>query len=104
MTVTDDNFSSEVEHSRLPVLVDMWASWCAPCRMLAPVLDQLASEMAGRVLIAKLNIDENPITAQRFNIQSIPALLVLKEGQEIDRIVGLQPKLEIVRRLERAIA
>jgi thioredoxin-like negative regulator of GroEL len=72
--------------------------------MIAPIVDQLASEMAGRILIAKLNIDENPITAQRFRIESIPALLVLKGGREIDRIVGVQPKLEIVRRLERAIA
>jgi thioredoxin 2 len=104
VTVTDANFSSEVEQSPLPVLIDMWASWCGPCRMLAPVVDQIASEMAGRIRVAKLNVDENPITAQRFNIQSIPALLVLKGGREIDRIVGLQPKVEIVRRLERVIA
>jgi thioredoxin len=81
----------------------MWAPWCGPCRMIAPVIDQLASEMAGRVRFAKLNVDENPLTSQRFNIQSIPALLVLNGGKEIDRIVGVQPKPEIVRRLERAI-
>lgn len=102
VTVTDANFSSEVEQSPLPVVIDMWASWCGPCRMLAPVVDQIAS-MVGRIRVGKLNVDENPITAQRFNIQSIPALLVLKGGREIDRIVGLQPKLEIVRRLERVI-
>jgi thioredoxin 2 len=104
VTVTDATFSSAVEQSPLPVLLDIWADWCGPCRMIAPIVDQLASEMAGRILIAKLNIDENPITAQRFRIESIPALLVLKGGREIDRIVGVQPKLEIVRRLERAIA
>ncbi len=103
VTVTDATFSSEVERSPLPVLIDLWAPWCGPCRMIAPVIDQLASEMAGRIRVAKLNIDENPVTAQRFNIQSIPALLLLKDGREIDRIVGVHPKPEIVRRVERAI-
>jgi thioredoxin-like negative regulator of GroEL len=71
--------------------------------MVAPVIDALAAEMAGRVRVAKMNVDENPITAARFNVQSIPALLVLKAGREIDRVVGVQPKAEIARRLERAI-
>jgi thioredoxin-like negative regulator of GroEL len=72
--------------------------------MIAPIVEQLAAEMAGRIRVAKLNVDENPVMAQRFNIQGIPALLVLKAGQEVDRIVGVQPKSEIVRRLERAIS
>jgi thioredoxin 2 len=104
LTVTDATFADLVERSPLPVLVDMWAPWCGPCRMIAPVLDNLASELAGRVRIAKLNVDENPVTSSRFQIQSIPALLILKDGREVDRIIGAQPKSEIVRRLENVMA
>jgi thioredoxin 2 len=104
VTVTDATFSAEVERSPLPVLLDMWAPWCGPCRMIAPVLEQLASEMSGRLRVAKLNVDENPVTATRFDVRSIPSLLVLQAGREIDRIVGVQPKAEIVRRLQSVIA
>ena len=103
ITVTDATFAAEVERSPLPVLLDLWAAWCGPCQMIAPVIEQLAKEMAGRIRVAKLNVDENPVIAERFHIRSIPALLVLKAGQEIDRIVGAQPKSEIVRRLEKTI-
>lgn len=101
--VTDTTFSSEVERSATPVLLDMWAEWCGPCHMLAPTIDQLSSEMAGRVKVAKLNIDENPAIASRYEVRSIPTLLVLKGGKEIDRLVGVQPKQEIVRRLENVL-
>jgi thioredoxin 2 len=104
VTVTDATFSTEVEGSPLPVLLDMWAPWCGPCRTIAPVIEQLAAEMAGRVRVAKLNVDENPATAARFGVRSIPTLLALKGGREVDRIVGVQPKSEIARRLERLIA
>ena len=104
VTVTDATFAAEVERSQLPVLLDAWAPWCGPCQMIAPVVDQLATELAGRARVAKLNIDENPVTAHRLDVRSIPMLLVFKGGREVDRIVGVQPKSEIARRVERAIA
>lgn len=100
-TVTDASFATEVERSPLPVLVDLWAEWCGPCKMIEPVVDELAAEMAGRLRVAKLNIDENPSTAQRFDIRSIPVLLIFQSGREVDRIVGVVSKMEIARRLER---
>jgi len=104
LTVTDGTFATDVEGSPMPVLVDAWAAWCGPCRMIAPVVEELATEMIGRARIAKLNVDENQQTASRFNLRSIPTLLVVKSGREVDRIIGVQPKQEILRRLERAIA
>ena len=104
IVVTDESFSADVERSPLPVLVDAWAAWCGPCRMIAPVIDELAAEMAGRVRVVKLNVDENPATAARFDLRSIPTLLVFKGGREVDRIVGVQPKSEISRRLGSLIA
>ena len=104
VTVTDATFTQEVERWPLPVVLDLWASWCGPCRTIAPVLDQLASELAGRVRFARLNVDENPDTASRFEARSIPTLLVLRAWCEVDRLVGVQPRAEIVRRVERVIA
>lgn len=101
LTITDANFSDIVEKSSLPVLVDLWAVWCPPCRMIAPSIDQLAAELAGKAVIGKLNVDENKMTAARFNVQSIPTLLILQNGQEVDRIVGAGSKEAIRRRLER---
>jgi len=103
VVVTDATFADQVERSALPVLVDMWAPWCGPCRMVSPIVDQLATELAGKVRVAKMNVDENPATSNRFRIQSIPALLIFNRGQEIDRIVGALPKTEIARRLHAAI-
>jgi thioredoxin 2 len=102
-TAGDGDFEEVVTTSTLPVLLDLWAPWCQPCRLMAPVLDELAGELAGRVRIAKLNVDDNPVTASRFSVRSIPTLLALKDGREVDRIVGVQPKAEIARRLERLL-
>jgi thioredoxin 2 len=101
ITVTDATFASLVEISPLPVVVDLWAAWCGPCRLIAPVIDRLAAKMAGKVTFAKLNIDENPGTANRFRVESIPTLLVMKGGREVDRIIGMLPEAEIAQRVER---
>jgi thioredoxin 2 len=99
--VTDASFAHDVvaASSLKPVLVDAWAEWCGPCRMIAPVLDQLAAESNGRYKIVKLNVDENPRTASQFNIRSIPTMLIFKNGKLVDQIVGAQPKQAIASRL-----
>ncbi|HEU4834695.1 MAG TPA: thioredoxin TrxC [Pyrinomonadaceae bacterium] len=105
VTITDQTFEREVvQATGRPVLVDCWAPWCGPCRMIAPVLDQLAAESAGRYRIAKLNVDENPQTAARFSIASIPTMLIFKNGKLIDRLIGAQPKQAIAERLQVALA
>jgi thioredoxin 2 len=101
--VTDATFAAEVERSPIPVVVDVWAPWCGPCRMLAPTLDQLAAELAGQIKIAKLDSDENPRTAGRFNVTGLPTLLVFKGGQMVDRMVGLVPKAQISERLQHVV-
>ncbi len=98
--LTDANFSETVEKSSLPVLIDFWAAWCGPCRLIAPVIDELAKELAGKAVIGKLNVDENQMTAARFGVQSIPTLLIVKNGREAERIVGVQPKDAIISRLK----
>ena len=102
--VSDATFAADVERSPLPVLLDLWAPWCGPCRMVAPALDQLAVELAGRARIAKMNVDENPATSARFGVRSIPTLLIFQGGREVDRIVGAQSKAAIAARLERFLA
>ncbi len=93
--VTDANFAQEVLQSSLPVLLDCWAPWCPPCRMVAPAIDELAEELAGTVKVAKLNIDENPDTADRLGIQSIPAFRLFRNGQVIGEMLGAAPRERI---------
>jgi thioredoxin 2 len=104
MTVSDATFAADVESSPLPVVLDVWAPWCGPCRLIGRMIDELASEMAGRVRFAKLNIDQNPATAARYNVSGVPTLLVLQAGRELDRIVGALPKSVIRQRLQQVLA
>lgn len=98
--ITDANFAETVEQATQPVLIDFWAAWCGPCRMIAPSIDALAKEFAGKAVVGKLNVDENQRTAARFGVQSIPTLLIVKNGREVERLVGAQPKDAIARRLQ----
>jgi len=100
ITITDANFASEVlQAGATPVLIDAWAAWCGPCRMIAPAIEQLAAESAGRYRVGKLNVDENQRVAGQFHIDSIPTLLIFKNGQLVDRLVGLTPKPAIAAKL-----
>jgi thioredoxin 1 len=101
--VSDKTFDQEVLKSQTPVLVDFWATWCGPCKMIAPVLEQIATEKDGALKIAKLDVDENPDTAMKYGVQSIPTLLVFKDGQEVSRIVGYHSKAQLVQKLDKAI-
>ena len=92
LEVTDATFASEIEHSSGLVLVDFWATWCGPCQIVAPVLDQLAGEYTGRLRVAKLDVDNNQRTAMRFNVRSIPSILFFKDGRHVDTVVGAVPK------------
>src|ERR1044071_2274952 len=102
--LTDDNFESEIEkHSGLAV-VGFWATWCGPCRMIAPILDQLATEYAGKVKVAKLDVDTNIKTGSRFNVRSIPTLLFFKGGRVVDQIIGAVPRTHIEAKLQQHVA
>jgi len=104
LTLTDDNFDEQIKKMSGPVLVDFWAAWCGPCKMIAPSLEQLAGEMAGRATVAKVNVDENGDVANRFGIRSIPTLIIFKEGRVVDQIVGALPKEQIRRMVEKHLA
>lgn len=98
LQLTDQNFSSEIQRNPR-LVVDFWADWCAPCRMMAPIIERLARKMAGKVKFAKLNVDENPVTANSYSVMAIPTLILFKEGKMADRIIGLKPEYELEKRI-----
>jgi thioredoxin len=104
MDVTDASFEAEVLQARTPTLVDFWAAWCGPCRMIAPVVKEISSEQAGQLRVAKLDVDQNPATATRFGVQSIPTLILFKDGQPVERIVGYMPKERLMDRVRPHLA
>jgi len=103
IAITDDTWKREVEQSPIPVLVDFWAPWCGPCRVVGPILDQLARERGGKLKIAKLNVDENPRLSARFAVQSIPTMILFRGGRELDQIRGAVPKPVLEGRLAKFI-
>ncbi|MEM7181555.1 MAG: thioredoxin [Spirochaetota bacterium] len=104
VNVTDSNFDSEVISSDVPVLVDFWAEWCGPCRMVGPVVEELSNDYAGKLKVAKIDVDSNQELAQKYGITSIPSLLVFKSGEVVDKIIGAVPKSKIQKTLEPTLA
>lgn len=100
--VTEATFEQEVLRSDVPVVVDFWAAWCGPCRMIAPIVEELASEYDGRIKFAKVDVDRNPDLAMRYNVMSIPTLAVFRGGEMVGRVIGYMPKAELRRRIEAA--
>lgn len=101
--VTDKNFTEEVLRADLPVLVDFWATWCAPCRSIGPIVEDLASEFTGKVKVTKCNVDENPNTPSQYGVRGIPTLILFKEGKVLDQIVGAVPKARLKSMMEKAL-
>ena len=100
VAVTDSTFQSEVLTSEQPVLVDFWATWCGPCRMVAPIVEEIAGEQGGKLKVAKVDVDQNPQVAQQFGVMSIPTLIVFKGGEAVERLVGYMPKAKLMQAIQ----
>ncbi len=103
LNLTEDNFETEVLKSSDPVLIDFWAAWCGPCQMVAPLMDEVASEYSGRLKVGKVNVDEQQGLAARYHVQSIPTLLFLKDGEVVDTLMGAPPRDVLVDRIEKMV-
>ncbi len=103
ITVDDSSFEQVVLKAKTPVLVDFWAAWCGPCRMVAPVVEELATEYSGKVTFAKVDVDKNPQTASKFGVMSIPTLIIFKNGSAVSNIVGFRPKAELKKNIDAAL-
>ena len=103
IAVTDATFEKEVMQSTVPVLIDFWAEWCAPCRAIAPTLEEIAGEYKGKVKVVKINVDENPDVPSQFGLRSIPTLMLFKGGQQVDQVLGNMPKAQLVSLIQKAL-
>ena len=103
IAITDDTFEAEVIQSELPVVVDFWTTWCGPCKMIAPILEEVAEEMGDKVKICKVDVDQNNQTAGKYNIMSVPSLLFFKNGEVVDQVVGAVPKAQLIQRIEAVV-
>ena len=104
LSLREDNFDEQIKNTRVPILVDFWASWCPPCKVIAPSLEQIAEEMSGKACVAKVNVDDNGDLANRFGIRSIPTLVLFKHGKVVDQVIGAVPKEQIRQLLDRHIS
>jgi len=102
--LTDTNFKQEVLESHLPVLVDFWATWCGPCKMITPIIEEVAKEYAGKIKVGKLNVDDNPATATRYGIMSIPTLIFFKNGKVMEQVVGALNRIDLKRKIDESLA
>jgi len=103
LAFTDGNFDSEVLQSNIPVLVDFWATWCAPCKAIAPVIDAIAQDYEGKIKVGKVNVDENPATPSKYGVRGIPTILLVKDGKVLDQVVGAVPKSQLEALIKKAL-